>query len=116
MLFASSRGYGVLMTSTLDRPDCPPVVHGPAEVRAALVEVGSGIENWDKALDRVYAQALREGSLDRVREFLDRSWHGVVKAREIMAHGARPADQRMSRERFRELAEDRNGRPLPNAA
>lgn len=103
------------MTSTLDRPDHAPV-RGPAEVRAALVEIGSGIENWDRMLDRVYAKALEEGSLERVREFLDKSWGTVLKARELAERGLPERRERMTREQFLQLAEERNGRPLPHVA
>lgn len=110
----TSSGYREAMTSTLDRP-YHAAVHGPAEVRAALVEIGSGIENWDRMLDRVYARAIEEGSLSRVQRFLEDSWASVAKAREVL-DGGPGLEQRVTRERFLELAEERNGRPLPNIA
>lgn len=58
------------MTSTLDRPNHA-AVHGPAEVRAAIVACSNdlGIESFDRNMDAAY----REGP-DALRKFLDYWW------------------------------------------
>jgi hypothetical protein len=58
------------MTSTLDRPNCP-TVHGPAEVRAAMVACTNelGLESFDRQMDDAY----REG-LEALAKFLDYWW------------------------------------------
>lgn len=58
------------MTSTLDRPNHA-AVHGPAEVRAAIVACSNdlGIASFDRNMDAAY----REGP-DALRKFLDYWW------------------------------------------
>lgn len=57
------------MTSTLDRPET--AIHGPAEVRAAMVACSNdlGVEVFDRNMDAAY----REGP-DALRRFLDYWW------------------------------------------
>jgi hypothetical protein len=69
-----------------------------------LAEVSSGIEHWDRMLDRVYAQALAAGSLDPVETFLAKSWRTV----EVARNGVAPAEQHVSQEAFLAHVADRN--------
>ena len=85
---------------------------GPAAVRAALDEIGSGIANWDRMLDLAYAKAQETGSLDPVEAFLAKSWRTVQIARNGMA----PAGQRVTQEAFAAHVEERNRQAFPNTA
>lgn len=66
------------MTSTLDRPDCPTVVHGPAEVRAAMVACTNelGIKSFDRNMDAAY----KDGP-EALRKYLDYWWYCTQIAR-----------------------------------
>lgn len=86
---------------------------GPAEIRAALTEVGSGIEAWDQTLDLLYAKAVETGSLEQLDKFLADSWRSVQLVRSGELAGRRP---RKSREQFAAEWEARNGRAFPDAA
>jgi hypothetical protein len=101
------------MTMTEQPAARAPQHPGPAEIRAALVDVAGGVESWDRMLDRIYAKAVETGSLDQLEAFLAKSWRSVQLAR---SGQGLDASRRVSRETFLAHAEAQHGQPLLDAA
>jgi hypothetical protein len=103
------------MTTTTEHPGAAAAHEhpGPAEIRAALAEIGGGIENWDRMLDQLYAQAVESGSLAQLEKFLADSWRTVQLTRSGDLANFQP---RTTRAQFASEWEARNGRAFPDAA